>query len=408
MQVIPLQNTVTDKVKKVAAYCRVSTDKEVQRSSYESQVEYYTSKINSRKEWEFAGVYADLGKSGLKASKRPEFLRMIEDAKAGKIDVILVKNISRFARNSLEAQEFVHILKEYDVEVIFEENDISSFDPHTEVMFDIRTAIAEEESRIMAKNIRESNRKLAEKGIRLLGNNRVIGYDEIDGVLTPNEKAWIPELIFTRFAEGKSYRCIADELEEKGAERMKSSGRYTASTINNILKNEIYVGDRLIQKTPPVDYLTGKPVKGEDYISYYVEDDHKGVVERDVWDTVQRRLGELKDLRDKGIHRTSRSHFLFGRIFCGECGEPMIRRIRSYNGDDKISWICRDRRKGKKGKGCKNLIVPENELMEAVCSAVGKEWRGMDDVGEEMFEELGDVRIFGDGNIEVEKITAQN
>ena len=203
MEIIPVENKRKKKKPRVAAYARVSTLTEEQESSYESQVEYFTTLIRNNPNWEFVEVYADQGKSGLRASKRPNFLRMIEDAKAGKIDIILVKSISRFGRNSLEAQEFAHLLKEYDVEVRFEREELSTFDPQAEMVFNFLTAVAEEESRSIRENTIWTYRRLAEQGIRHIGNNRVLGYDEVDGVLTPNDQAWIPKLIFERFAEGK-------------------------------------------------------------------------------------------------------------------------------------------------------------------------------------------------------------
>ena len=259
MEIIALDNTRRSRNLRVAAYARVSTDTEEQKSSYDSQVGYFTELIQNNPKWDFVEVYADLGKSGLKAEMRPDFLRMIEDAKAGKMDVILVKSISRFARNSLEAQEFAHLLKEYDVEVRFEREGLSTFDPQAEMIFDFLTAVAEQESKSISENTIWALKHLAEQGIRHLGNNRVLGYDEIDGVLTPNEQAWIPKLIFEAYAAGKSYNEIADELEEKEASRLRSNSRFTPTQILRVLQNEIYVGDRQIQKKPHIDWKTKKP-----------------------------------------------------------------------------------------------------------------------------------------------------
>lgn len=402
MQIIPQGNVKRDKVLRVAAYCRVSTDKEEQEKSYDSQVEYFTEVIQGNKKWEFAGIYADLGGSGVSADFRPEFLRMIEDAKAGKIDLILCKSISRFGRNSLEAKEYAYLLKGLDVEVQFEREGLSTFDPHAEMVFNFLTAVAEEEAKSTSENVIWTYEKLGRQGIRHLGNNRVLGYNEIDGVLTPNEQAWIPKLIFTRFAEGKSYAQIADELEEKAAGRLRCDSRFTQTQLLRILQNEIYVGDRRIQKKPHMDYKTKKPKWGEEYESFYVEDDHEGIVIREVWETVQKRLEETRTLRDNGVFRRHNSHFLFGRILCGECGEPMIRRTDNSKGNSAVSWICKDRRKGKKGNGCKNLIIPENELLEALSETLGVEWLGVESAKESDFDSLKTVKIFDDGKIEIE------
>ena len=402
MEIIRIENQKERKKPRVAAYARVSTLTEEQATSYEGQVAYFDALIKSNPNWDFAGVYADQGKSGLSAEKRPGFLQMIEDAKAGKIDVILVKSISRFARNCLEAQQYAHLLKEYGTEVRFEREALSTFDPHSEMVFNFLTAVAEEQSRSISENTVWSLKKLAEKGVRHLGNNRVIGYDEIDGVLTPNDQAWIPELIFTRYAEGKTYVEIADELEEKEAGRLRCNSRFTQTQIQRVLRNEIYVGDRLIQKQPHVDFKTGKPKWGEEYESFYVEEHHEGIVSREVWDAVQKRLEEIKKERDNGIYRKHGSHFLFGRILCGECGEPMIRRVERKGGKETINWVCKDRRKGKKGNGCKNLILPEEEVLEALAEALGYEWNGVENVDEKIFDTLKAVRVYEDGTLCVE------
>lgn len=402
MEIIALENTKRRKKPRVAAYARVSTDTEDQKKSYDSQVGYFTDLIQSNKNWDFAGVYADQGKSGVSAEKRPNFLRMIEDAKAGKIDVILVKSISRFARNSLEAQEYAHLLKEYDVEVRFEREGLSSFDAQAEMVFNFLTAVAEQESKSISENTIWTYKKLAERGIRHLGNNRILGYDEIDGVLTPNDQAWIPKLIFERFAEGKCYEDIANELEEKEAERLRCNSRFTPTQILRILKNEIYVGDRQIQKQPHTDYKTKKPKWGEAYESFYVEEHHEGIIDRELWEAVQARMKAIDELRSNGVRPYAGSHFLFGRVLCGECGEPMMRRVDKYKGEPKIDWVCRDRRKGKKGNGCKNLIIPEEELLEALTEALGAEWNGAENVDGGAFEKLKTVKIYEDGRIEIE------
>ena len=402
MEIIALDNVKRNRNLRVAAYARVSTDTEDQKKSYDSQVGYFTDLIQSNKNWVFAGVYADQGKSGVIAEKRPDFLRMIEDAKAGKMDVILVKSISRFARNSLEAQEYVHILKEYDVEVRFEHEGFSSYDPQSEMVFNFLTAVAEQESKSISENTIWALKRLGEKGIRHLGSNRVLGYDEIDGALTPNEQAWIPKLIFEAYAAGKSYNEIADELEEKEASRLRCNGRFTPTQIMRVLQNEIYVGDRRIQKQPHTDYKTKKPKWGEAYESFYVEEHHEGIIGRELWEAVQNRIKAIEELRSNGTRPYSSSHFLYGRILCGECGEPMVRRADKYKGEPKIDWVCRDQRKGKKGNGCKNPIIPEEELLEALTEALGAEWSGADKVNARDFDKLKTVKIYEDGRIEIE------
>ena len=400
MEIIALNNaTRQNKILKVAAYARVSTLSEEQKTSYDSQVAHFETLIRSNKRWEFAGIYADQGRSGLKAEKRPQFLQMIEDAKAGKIDVILCKSISRFARNSVEAQEYTHLLKEYDVEVRFEREALSTFDAQAEMVFNFLTAVAEEESKSISENTKWTYKKLAEQGIRHLGNNRVLGYDEVEGELVPNEQAWIPKLIFEVYAQGLPLCLIIKLLEINEAKRLKSDKGFNVRALHSMLKNEIYVGDRRIQKQPHTDYKTKRPKKDEEYESFYVSDDHEGIISREVWETVQAKLEQTKEKRADGIHEKRHSHFLYGRFICGECGEPMTRK--THRGQKRV-WICKDRKMGSKGNGCKNLIIPEDELLEALSETLGVAWTGVENVDESSFDKLKMVKVFEDGRIEVE------
>lgn len=307
MQIIPLEYKNNSKIR-VAAYARVSTKTEKQKESYKSQVEYYTALIKSNSDWEFTRIYADRGKSGANSENRPNFMRMIADAKAGKFDLILVKSVSRFARNSLEAQEYARILKEYNVEVRFEKENISTFEPRAEMMFNIWTIIAEEESRSIRENTLWSYKHLAEKGIRHLGN-RILGYDEIDGVLTPNSQAWIPELIFNRYAEGKSCTEIADELGETEVNKKEKKVNISRSRVSSILRNEIYVGDRIIQKASHVDWKTKKPNWGEAYESYYIENDHEGIISRELWNKVQVKINSKSRGGNRGRSEITKNAF---------------------------------------------------------------------------------------------------
>ncbi|MCI8483681.1 MAG: recombinase family protein [Lachnospiraceae bacterium] len=276
--------------KKVAAYARVSTLHEEQVESFDTQVEYFRKLIESKADWELVGIYEDKGISGLNAEKRNGFQRMIDDAMDGKIDIILVKSISRFARNSQEAQIYVHQLKENHVEIWFEREGISSLNPQSEIIFNFMSAIAQEESKSISENVKWTYQRLAEQGIRHLGNNHVLGYEEINGKLVPNQDAWIPKLIFEEYAAGISSKEIIQHLDQHGAKRMRKKDSFKYSTINYILRNEIYVGDRKIQKKPPVDYLTKKPDYTKPYNSFYIRNDHEGIISREIWDKVQDRI----------------------------------------------------------------------------------------------------------------------
>lgn len=358
----------------VAAYARVSTLSEEQDESFETQVKYYENLIKKSAQWNFVGVYADHGKSGLSAEARPEFMRMIQDALDGKIDIILVKSISRFGRNSLESQTYVHKLKEKGVEVRFEREQISSFDPQSDMVFSFLVAVAQEESRSISQNVRWTNDKMAKQGIRHLGSNRILGYDEVNGVLTPNKDAWVVKYIFEEYAAGKSMQQICDALEKKGFVTMKGKSKMSPSVISFILRNELYKGDQRIQKKPPKDLLTKKPDYSKEYTSYYVEDNHEGIVSKELWDKVQEMLATPKT-----SYMRKDSHPLKDRVICGECGMPLKRVTRRGH----KTWVCKGRHSG---SGCKCAIIKEEIL-------------------EKKLEEGGckKITVYEDGRIKVEK-----
>lgn len=354
--------------KKVAAYARVSTLSEAQEESYETQVNYYTQLIQQTASWEMVGVYADPGITGTSARKRPEFMRMIGDAKNDRIDLILCKSVSRFSRNFREAQELIHELKAHNVEVWFEKEGIHTFNPSADLIFSLMAAISQEESRSISENVKWSYRKLAEQGIRHVGNHRMLGYDEVNGKLAPNKDAWIVRMAFEEYADGVSASEILKHLQDRGAHRLRSDKPFAWSAILTILRNEAYVGDRLIQKTSPQDFLTKKPDPLQSYDSKYIRNDHEPIVSREVWEKAQNRLKTEKEARDHGMTIRNTSHFLFGKVFCSECGEPYRRyTARRSSGEYYKTWRCRGR---VNGKGCRNRHIEETEILGAIAAAL--------------------------------------
>lgn len=270
MVVKTIESKFAKEIRNVAAYARVSTLQDEQEESYESQVEYYSAFIKSNPLWNFAGMYADKGISGTQATKRPEFMRMIEDARQGKIDLIIVKSISRFARNTLDSISYVHELKELGIEVRFEKEELSSFDSSSDMIFNLLAAMAQEESRSISENTKWGLKKRAEMGVRRIGSRRMLGYDQEGDKLVPTEDAWIVKYIFEQYAAGALIKDIIAGLKERGAVTMKGKDTFDYTTITGMLKNENYVGDRLIQKQPPQNYLTKKPDYTVDYESYFI------------------------------------------------------------------------------------------------------------------------------------------
>ena len=371
----------------VAAYARVSTLSEEQEESFDTQVEYYTAYIQSVDEWNFVDVYADQGKSGLSADKRPGFQRMIRDAMDGKIDKILVKSISRFGRNSLEAQTYVHKLKEKGVEVFFEREGISSFNPQADMVFNFLTAVAQEESRSTSQNLKWAFAKRAEQGIRHVGSNHVLGYDEIDGVLTPNEDAWAVKFMFESYANGMTLEQISEELQARGFTTLRGKEKLTATTISRNLRNEIYNGDRQIQKAPHIDMLTHKPEKGGEYKSYYVEQDHEGIVSVELWDEVQKALAEQRN-----VFANKNSHYLRGKVVCANCGEYFMRATRKKKTGKYKKWICKGHLAS---SGCKNQLMWEEDLLAHIEKKLGAS-------DKETCEQIEKILVYPDGRVEIE------
>ena len=386
-------------IKRVAAYARVSTLAEQQEESYETQMRYYTELINSTEGWELVRVYADQGISGTSVKKRPAFMEMIADAEAGKIDIILCKSISRFSRNFVEAQEYVHKLKALNVEVRFEKDGVSSFDASTDILFGTMAAVSEEESRSISENVKWSYRRKAEMGVRHVGNNHMLGYDEINGKLTPNEDAWIVKLIFEEYAAGISPSEILDHLQEKGAKRMRSQRGFTYSNIMRILHNEAYVGDRLLQKTAPQDFKTKKPDPNVPYESKYIYNDHEGIITPAVWDAVRERMARVEALREQGLAPRVTAHFLYGRLYCAECGQPYRRFTAKNHSGHYKTWRC----KGHVAGMCQNRHVRETELYEGICEVMG--WETMDEWA--FGETIQRVLIMGDG-LQIEKMPGRD
>lgn len=273
---------------RVAAYCRVSTDKDNQIESLEVQYKSYLSKILSHDEWQFAGIYADMGKSGTETSQRPQFNQLFLDAQKGKMDIILVKSISRFARNIIDCQNYARKLKSLGIELIFEKEKISNMDPSADFIFSILSLTAQEESHNLSQHIKWTINKNYEKGIHRLGNHRVLGYDSVEGELVPNQDSIFIQMAFEAYAEGKTLSQVAELLNLSGAKRLRSKKAFDHSCIKYILQNEIYVGDRFLHKKPPLDFITKKPLSI--YNTYYVTNDHTPIISRELWAEVQKRL----------------------------------------------------------------------------------------------------------------------
>lgn len=276
--------------RRAAAYARVSTNHEEQLTSYAEQVGYYTNYIKERPDLEFAGVYTDEGISGTSTKHREGFKRMIADALAGKIDLIITKSVSRFARNTIDSLTTIRLLKEHNVECYFEKENIHTFDSRGELLLTIMAGIAQEESRSISQNCTWGQRKRFADGKVTVPFKRFLGYDRgEDGSLVVNEKeAAIVRKIYEMFLDGATTYAIAKTLTAEHISTPGGKEVWSKNVVKSILTNEKYKGDALLQKVFTVDYLTKKKKKNEGEVTrYYVEGSHKAIIPPEIWERVQ-------------------------------------------------------------------------------------------------------------------------
>ena len=292
--IIPARiNTAEKKIKRqlrVAAYCRVSTDEEEQLSSYEAQCSYYTDKIMTNPEWTMAGIFADEGITGTSTKKRDDFNRMIRRCRQKKIDLILTKSISRFARNTLDCLRYVRALKELGIGVYFEKENINTMDMDTELILTFMGAFAQSESESISANVKWGIRQAMKEGKVHINFNRLFGYyvKEDGSPDVDPDKAESVQYIYDRFLLGDSLREIKQGLELRGKVAPNGSERWDISEIRRILANEKYAGDALLQKTFKPDVLSGKVRKNTGQLPMYlVQNNHPAIIDRDRFNAVQ-------------------------------------------------------------------------------------------------------------------------
>ena len=362
---------ITEKKKrKVAGYARVSTDHDDQFTSYEAQIDYYTNYIKSRDDWEFVDVYTDEGISGTGIKKRIGFQNMIEDALDGKIDLIVTKSVSRFARNTVDSLTTIRKLKDHGVECYFEKENIWTFDGKGELLITIMSSLAQEESRSISENCTWGQRKRFADGKVTVPFNRFLGYDRgPNGELIPNEKeAEIVKRIYRMFLQGMTYNGIAKQLTADGIKTPGGKDKWSISTVRSILSNEKYKGDALLQKSYTVDYLTKKTKINEGEIpQYYVEGDHKAIIPPETFDMVQREM----ENRGKGKKYHSGIHLFSSKIRCGQCGSFYGSKVWHSNDKyRKVIWRCNHKYDG--GKKCSTPALTDDDVKAAFLSAANK------------------------------------
>lgn len=362
---------------RVAAYCRVSTDSDEQAGSYEVQVEHYTDYIQRNKEWELAGIYADDGISGTNTKKREGFNDMIDDCMAGKIDLVITKSISRFARNTLDCLKYVRQLKEKNIPIIFEKENINTMEASGELLLTIMASLAQQESQSLSQNVKLGLQFRYQNGQVQVNHNHFLGYtkDAEGNLIVDEEEAKVVKRIYREYLEGATLRDIADGLER---DKIKTGGkryRWHLSTVLGILQNEKYIGDALLQKTITTDFIEKTRIKNDgSQPQYYVTGSQEAIIPRDIFTQVQeeivRRSNMCSGQGNKKRKRIYSSKYALSSLCtCTRCGD-IYRRI-AWNNRGKRSNVWRCCTRVEQGpSACDAPTIPEEELQEATVKAI--------------------------------------
>lgn len=385
----------TEKPKKnVAAYCRVSTDSDEQAGSYDTQVEHYTSYINGNPEWNLAGIYADDGISGTNTKKREEFNRMIRDCMDGKIELIITKSISRFARNTLDCLQYIRMLKDKGVAVFFEKENINTLDAKGELLLTIMASLAQQESQSLSQNVKMGIQFRYQAGKVQVNHNRFLGYTKDDDgnlVIVPEEAAVIKR-IYREYLEGRSLPDICNNLMADGILTGAGKQKWYPSTVQKILTNEKYIGDALLQKTVTIDFLEKKRASNIGIApQYYVEGDHEAIIPKDIYMRVQEEMTRRSVLHFENKKRTYSSKYALSCLCtCGKCGDVYRRVVWNNRGKRSAVWRC-STRVYEGPEACDAPTIPEEDIQRMLMDAINKVWRKRSNVIKELKKMTKDV-----------------
>ena len=364
---------------RVAAYCRVSTGDEEQLTSYENQKAFYTEKIMKNPDWTMVDIFADEGITGTSTCRRKQFLRMIRQCRQGKIDMILAKSVSRFARNTLDTISYTRELRGLGIAVIFEEQNINSIYPESEFLIALHAAFAQSESESISANVTWGKRRAMEAGKVSIQYKKLYGYCKGENgqpEIIP-EQAEIVRWLYERYLTGASLRMIKDELEQQGVKCFEDSPEWTISRIRSILQNEKYCGDVLMQKTFRQDFINRKAIKNTGQLPMYlIENHHEGIVSREKYDAVQAEMARRNAAKSPsknavtGMASYASKYALSERLVCGECGTLYRRCTWTRNGEKRVVWRCVSRLDYGK-KYCHNSpTLDEAPLQQAILAAL--------------------------------------
>lgn len=364
---------------RVAAYCRVSTDHEEQANSYKVQIDYYTNLINSNPEWTMAGIYADEGISGTQTKNRKEFNKMIRKCRQKKIDLVLCKSISRFARNTVDCLEYIRELRLLGIGVIFEKENINTLAMNSEFIISLYGSFAQAESESISKNVSWGIEKSFKEGKVKYVMDKTLGYrmGEDGKPYIIEEEAEIVRRIYRMFLDGLSMQRIADIMQEECVARRSGCTTWNRSNVNYILKNEKYAGDAILQKSYTIDCITHKRVKNNgEKNKYILHDCHPAIIDRDTYNRTQQELTRrctIKQRSDKAVTAQGRyasKYALTDIMICGECGTPYRRVVWNSHGKKLPVWRCINRL-DHGNRYCKHSpSLNEERLQQAIIDAI--------------------------------------
>ena len=372
---------VSEQKLRVAAYARVSTDAEEQLTSYHAQIAYYTQKIQSNPNWTLSGIFADEGLSGTSIKKRDEFNKLIALCKRGKVDLILVKSISRFARNTLDCIDHVRKLKAMGVGVHFEEQNINTLTMDSEMVLTMLSAFAQAESESISANVRWGKRHAMKQGKVPFQYKQILGYErgEDDKPKIVQEQADIVRRIFGSFLAGYSIGKIKQELETEGILSPTGKVMWSQSRLHYMLQNEKYIGDALLQKTYVVDCISKQVKKNNGEVAqYYIENNHEAIIPKDIFLRVQEELARRSSKRRiSGKAQTERGKYsskyaLTELLVCGDCGTHYRRVTWARGGKKKIVWRCINRLENGPTHCKESPTIEEGKLHDAIKESLSR------------------------------------
>ena len=359
---------------RVAAYCRVSTELEQQQSSYDIQIEYYTRHIMQNPNWIFAGVFADDGRSATNTFRRDDFNQLMNQCMKGKVDMVITKSISRFARNTVDCISWVRKLKEKNVAVYFEKENLNTLDDSTEMILTILSSQAQEESRAISTNVKWGYARKFEKGESTRQRSYGFRKAPTGEMCIVEEEAAVIRNMARWFLDGDSLERIKHRLEDAGIETTTGKKIWSTGTIYNILINEKIMGDVLLQKTFTADYLTKRRVKNSgQQKQYYVKNHHEAIIPKTVYYKIQEEIARRSSLKKDGTRKGktaqgvySSKYALTGIMVCNECGAHYRRTTWAKNGKKVIVWRCINRLEHGTKRCHESPTLKEEVIQEAI------------------------------------------